>query len=148
MPEKAIQCQAETLQLMHYSVKHLYGTSPVEYSSTNMEPLFGTGQGSGASPAIWLSLDVVVILLNALDRMSDEDDIPGLDFADPWHDFCAMWRVGAFFDDTNQGVLHDTGTLSLEALVEQIQRAGQMWESLLHISRGSLNLVKCSWTLQ
>jgi hypothetical protein len=140
MPEPAIRCQAETLRLMQYSVKHVYGTSPHEYSSTEKEPLFGTGQGSGASPAIWLAL--VVILLNSLDRMSREDEIPGLDFVDPWDDFRARWRVGAFVDDTNQGILDSAGTLSLDELVEQLRRAGQMWESLLHISGGSLNLAK------
>ena len=146
MPRSAIQCQAETLRLMKYSVKHVYGTSPQQYTSSDTEPLFGTGQGSGASPAIWLGL--VVILLNALDRMSTEDEIPGLDFADPWNDFRATWRVGAFVDDTNQGILDSTGDLSIEELVEQLRQAGQLWESLLHISGGSLNLSKCSWTLQ
>jgi hypothetical protein len=146
MPEQAIKCQAEALRLMRYSVKHVYGTSPQEYSSSDTEPLFGTGQGSGASPAIWLGL--VVILLNALDRMSEEDNIPGLAFVDPWNDFRATWRVGAFVDDTNQGILDDTGVLSIDEFVEQIRRAGQLWESLLHISGGSLNLAKCSWTLQ
>ena len=51
-------------------------------------------------------------------------------------------------DDTNQGILDATGMYSINELVEQIRRAGQMWESLLHISGGSLNLAKCSWTLQ
>jgi hypothetical protein len=49
---------------MTYAVKHRYGVSDSYYESTETEPLFGTGQGSGASPAIWLG--VVVILLNAL----------------------------------------------------------------------------------
>ena len=112
-----------------------------------MEALFGTGQGSSASPAIWLGL--VVILLNALDRISDDEDIPGLDFSDPWNDFRTRWRVGAFVDDTNQGILDSSDSLSIaELVVEQIRRAGQLWESLLHSSGGSLNLAKCSWTLQ
>ena len=146
MPEHAIRCQADTLRSMKYSVKHVYGTSAKQYTSTDTEPLFGTGQGSGASPAIWLGL--VVILLNSLDRMSEEDDIPGFDFSDPWEDFRATWRVGAFVDDTNQGVMDATGELSIDELVEHIRHSGQMWERLLHISGGCLNLAKCSWTLQ
>ncbi len=108
--------------------------------------LFGTGQGSGASPAIWLGL--VVILLNSLDRMSREDAIPALSFTDPWGDMMESWRVGAFVDDTYQGVLDSTHQLSPAALVECLQQAGQMWERLLCISGGKLNLAKCSWTLQ
>lgn len=123
MPEHAIKCQANTLRSMKYSVKHIYGTSSEEYTGTDTEPLFGTGQeGSGASPAIWPGL--VVIIFNSLDRMSDEGKIPGLELADPWDDLHVKWRLGAFLDDTNQGVLDLLGKLSMdEDLVEQICRA-------------------------
>ena len=60
-----------------------------EYTGTDDEPLFGTGQGSGASLAIWLGL--VVNLLNSLDRMSSEDGIPSLSFVDPWSGFNEAW---------------------------------------------------------
>ena len=146
VPEAAIKCQAEALRTMRYAVKHVYGTASQEYTGSVDEPLFGTGQGSGASPAIWLGL--VVILLNSLDRLSDEDGITGLAFGDPWNEFRAKWRVGAFVDDTNQGTIDPIGTLTIAELVNEIRRAGQLWESLLHISGGSLNLSKCSWTLQ
>lgn len=120
MPMKALQCQAETLRTMRYSVKHNYGTSLQEYSGTDIEPLFGTGQGSGASPAIWLGL--VVILLNAMDCISEQEDaIPGLDFSDPWKDLRTKWRVGVFVDDTNQGIMDSLGSQSIEDLVEQLR---------------------------
>ncbi|KAI2513961.1 hypothetical protein MHU86_345 [Fragilaria crotonensis] len=67
MPENAIQAHAEALEFMKYTVKTVYGVSGDNYHGTPFEPLFGTGQGSGASPAIWLTL--VVILLNTLDRL-------------------------------------------------------------------------------
>ena len=146
MTPHATRCQAETLRKMKYSVKHAFGTSDLHYTSTDDAPLFGTGQGSGASPAIWLG--VVVILLNSLDRISAEDNVPGLAFNDPWNDISESWRVGAFVDDTNQGVMDPTGDLSPTALVEHLRQAGQTWEKLLHISGGCLNLAKCSWTLQ
>ena len=80
--------------------------------------------------------------------MSEEDEITGLDFQDPWNDFHARWRVGAFVDDTNQGITDASGRLSVDELVDRIRQAGQMWETLLHISGGCLNLAKCSWTSQ
>ena len=66
------------------------------------------GQGSGSSPAIWLGL--VVILLNAFDRMAAEENITGFEFEDPWNEITAVWHVGAFVDDTNQGVTDSKGT--------------------------------------
>jgi hypothetical protein len=50
MPSHAIRCQSETLFHMTYAVKLVYGISTAQYASTIQEPLFGTGQGSGASP--------------------------------------------------------------------------------------------------
>lgn len=146
MPTNAIKCQADALAQMKYAVKTAHGISPAQYSSTISEPLFGTGQGSGASPAIWLGL--VVVLLNSLDRMSREESIPALTFLDPWGEMLESWRVGAFVDDTNQGVLDTSHQLNPEELVEYLRQVGQMWERLLTISGGKLNLAKCSWTLQ
>jgi hypothetical protein len=123
----------------------MYGVSNSHYKSTYTEPLFGTGQGSGASPAIWLG--VVLILLNALDRISNEENIPGLAFSDPWNVTSEDWRVGAFVDNTNHDVMDSSGTLTQCDLVEHLRQSDQTWEKLLHISGGSLNLAKCSWTL-
>ena len=90
----------------------------------------------------------MVILLNTLDRLSTERNIPGLAFMDPWSEIFEQWRVGAFVDDTNQGVMDSTGKLSVAELVDALRHAGQLWEKLLYISGGTLNLSKCSWTLQ
>ena len=136
MPSSAIRTQAESLRLMRYAIKHAYGVSEDEYQGTIFEPLFGTGQGSGSSPAIWL--DLVVILLNAFDRMAAEEKITGFEFEDPWNEIAAPWHVGAFVDDTNQGVTDAKGTQPQAELVETLRQAGQMWENLLHISSGAL----------
>ncbi|KAI2490526.1 hypothetical protein MHU86_24036 [Fragilaria crotonensis] len=56
MPKNAVRLHAEALQFMRYTVKTAYGVSESNYSGTPFAPLFGTGQGSGASPAVWLSL--------------------------------------------------------------------------------------------
>ena len=51
MPDQAIQTHAEALLFMRYTVKTVHGDSEDSYQGTPFEPLFGTGQGSGASPA-------------------------------------------------------------------------------------------------
>ena len=52
MPKNAIRLHSEALQFMRYTVKTVYGISEANYSGTIFEPLFGTGQVSGASPAV------------------------------------------------------------------------------------------------
>jgi hypothetical protein len=39
-----------------------------------------------------------------------------MDFSDPWHDVRTKWRVGAFVDDTNQGIMDSSGSLSIDEL--------------------------------
>ena len=56
MPLHAIRSHAKALEFMKYTVKTVYGISEDSYQGTPFAPLFGTGQGSGASPAVWLSL--------------------------------------------------------------------------------------------
>ena len=56
MPDNAIKTYADSLEFMRYVVKTMYGISEENYTGTPFEPLFGTGQGSGASPAVWLTL--------------------------------------------------------------------------------------------
>ena len=54
---EVVFAHSDTLWLMKYTVKAVYGTSARHYSSTATEPLAGTpGQGSGESPALWLSI--------------------------------------------------------------------------------------------
>jgi hypothetical protein len=52
LPSSAIRTQAKYLWLIKYAIKHAYGVSEDEYQGTIFEPLFGTSQGSGLSPAI------------------------------------------------------------------------------------------------
>ena len=62
VPSERVFAHSKTLRLMKYTVKTVYGTSAGHYSSTATEPLAGTGQESGASPAVWLSICAVLLL--------------------------------------------------------------------------------------
>jgi hypothetical protein len=72
MPTKnVVSTHAEALQLMKYTIKTNHGVSETNYQGTPaFESLFGTGQGSGASPSVWLTL--VVILMNTIDKLTPE----------------------------------------------------------------------------
>jgi hypothetical protein len=80
---------------MQYTVKTNFGVSNDTYTGTQDEPLFGTGQGSGASPAAWLSL--VVIVMNTMDKMIKER----VTFGSPVHQEKHSQLIDAFVDDTS-----------------------------------------------
>ena len=138
MPVNAVRSHAQSLELMRYMVKTVYGVSETSYTGTPFAPLFGTGQGSGASPAVWLTL--VVVLLNTLERVTPLR--MGFRSADGVNIHSRL--VDAFVDDTALGFTDD-GSMSFDALVTSLEELAQTWERLLHYSGGSLNLSKCSW---
>ena len=139
MPINAIRTHADALFFLKYTVKTMYGISEKNYHGTVFEPLFGTGQGSGASPSVWLSL--VVILLQTLDRL-----IP-----DRVNFTCSSGAVkhkrlaDAFVDDTALCFTSSSDATSYEQLIIKLQHIAQTWEHLLFLSGGKLNLSKCSW---
>lgn len=138
MSENAIQAHSEALEFMKYTVKMVYGVSEDNYHGTPFEPLFGTGQGSGASPAIWLTL--VVILLNTLDRLVPDR----INFLPLVRGKKHQRLVDTFVDDTSLGFTSD-GHQAYAEIVARLQKVAQTWEHLLHLSGGKLNLAKCSW---
>lgn len=123
---------------MKYTITMTHGISEENYAGTPFEPLFGTGQGSGASPAIWLTL--VVILMDTLDRVIPER----ITFHSPDSEMVHSCLIDAFVDDTSVGFT-DPGFLSLKTMVSKLSNIAQTWEKLLFYSGGALNLKKCSW---
>ena len=138
MSENAIQTHTDSLQFMKYVVKTIHGISENNYKGTPFEPLFGTGQGSGASPAVWLTL--VIILMDTMDRIISERTT----FESPDSATKHSRLIDVFVDDTSLG-LSDPGYLTLETLIAKLTNIAQTWEQLLYFSGGSLNLKKCFW---
>ena len=138
MPKNAIRLHAEALQFMRYTVKTVYGISELNYVGTIFEPLFGTGQGSGASPSVWLTL--VVLLLHSLDRIIPDR----MNFSAPSGRTHSRLSV-AVIDDTSVGFTSSDSSVSYEDLIKRLEHIAQSWEHVLHLSGGQLNLKNCSW---
>ena len=138
MPKNAVRLHADALKFMKYTIKTIYGVSEGNYHGTVFAPLFGTGQGSGASPSAWLSL--VVLLLQTLDRL-----VPDRINFDPISGARPHARIAdAFVDDTNVGFTSSDES-TYEDIIARLQHIAQTWEHLLYLSGGKLNLKKCSW---
>jgi hypothetical protein len=114
MPASAIRTHADALQFMRYTVKTVHGLSTDNYHGTVFAPLFGTGQGSGASPAVWLSL--VVILLQTLDRLIPDR----MNFQSIKGDIVHSRLSDAFVDDTSVGFTSSHTEASLDNLIEHL----------------------------
>ncbi len=139
MPEQSVNTHATCLQHMRYSVKTQHGILDDTYQGTLQSPLFGTGQGSGASPAVWLT--IVVTLMNTMDRLIT----PRMTFSSPDTTQRHSHLIDAFVDDTSLGFTYSTGSQTLQNLTDSLANIAQTWEKLLSLSGGSLNLKKCSW---
>ena len=56
-----IRMMINSLQNSTNSIRTAYGDSDLSHKSTPDQPYHGTGQGSGASPAVWFAITVVLI---------------------------------------------------------------------------------------
>jgi hypothetical protein len=97
MPMNAVSTHAKALCLMKYAVKTIHEISESNYQGTPFECLFGTGQGSGASSTVWLTL--VVILLNTIERLTPEC----MHFQSPSGHITHSCLANDFVDDTSLG---------------------------------------------
>jgi hypothetical protein len=82
---------------MQYHVKTAHGLSEQFYKVTKQFLLFGTGQGSGASPAIWLT--IITCLLSALTALAPLT----MTFIDPWQELFDDCNANSYVDDTSSG---------------------------------------------
>ncbi|KAI2492618.1 hypothetical protein MHU86_21932 [Fragilaria crotonensis] len=120
MPTNAIRLHADALQFMKYTVKTIHGISEENYHGTAYAPLFGTGQGSGASPSVWLTL--VVIMLNTLDRIVPDR----INFVPVQGKRNHSRLVDAFVDDTSLGFT-SAGNMDYDQLIQRLQDIAQTW---------------------
>ena len=143
MPWSIVRMHARALANMKYYVKRAHGISERFYRALCSYLLFGTGQGSGASPSVWLTL--VICLLSALSTMAPI----AMKFVDPWNDISNERIADSYVDDTAVGVsdaMQDE-PMSIPEIIGHLQDVAQKWERILYSSGGSLELRKCFWYL-
>lgn len=125
IPETADQTHTECLTLITYKQKSAHGISEGNFHAITFEPFSRSGQGSDASPAVWLTL--VVVLMNTLGRLL----IPKrMTFRSPdlpqQHD----WPIDAFVDYTSHGSI-GPGMITLKTMMAKLNHIPQMWEKIM-----------------
>ncbi len=137
LPVLAAAMHNRTHHGMEHSIRTRHGTLR-PYMGTDEVPLEGTGQGSGASPAIWLLYSVS--LLRAFQQFT-----PGMSVSSPFESLLVTILAIFYVDDGMPGVSdsQEDQASPLELLLLQAEQATQSWERLLFASGGALEMSKC-----
>ena len=140
MSPELCRVHGDTLHHMLYYVATALGISERSYQHLPDRPIYGTGQGSCASPAIWLI--VCSILFDCHQKESH-----GATYSTPDDSLMLKLSMAGFVDDT-KGQTNDMQmekALPLSTLMERMQDDAQLWGDLLHVSGGALEIPKCNY---
>jgi hypothetical protein len=131
---------AETLQAAKFRLKTAMGVTKEFYQHCTAYPIDGTGQGSGNSTVLWVFISSVLFTCH------DKCD-KGAIFESPDKSVTIQFFMVGFVDDStgqvNDFLSDDKPTL--DTLVRLMAHDGQLWNDLLHISGGLLEVSKCSY---
>jgi exonuclease III len=133
LTKQIVSIHAQTLLYMKYITKTALGPSKSSYGHSPETPIFGTGQGSCASPSLWLHISC--FLMDILDSHSF-----GFKAVSVTKSRQVKVHNQGFVDDTS---LMSNGGSSIEELISRLQSDAQTWSNLLFSSGGLLELSKC-----
>jgi hypothetical protein len=131
---------ATTLAETKYKLKTSLGISTEFYENCQAFPIYGTGQGSGNSPAIWCIISSTLFSCH-------QDQAYGAYFCSPDEKMSVSLSMIGFVDDSTGQVnsFRDTHQPTPEFLREIMRHDAQLWSDLLWVSGGLLELSKCSF---
>ena len=140
LPRELAWLHGATLQAMKYHLRTANGISSTFYSHSDEFPIFGTGQGSGNSPVLWLLLSATLFDIHTSMAW-------GAEIQDPMRTITVKVSISGFVDDTNACVneWHPQRDGRLPELMDKVQSDAQLWNDLLQVSGGKLELNKCSY---
>jgi len=139
LPEELSTLHGAALEHMKYHLRTPTGISTIAYQHSPEFPIYGTGQGSGNSPVLWLLMSAT--LFDVYDERAS-----GAIFQDPSGSMILKTTINGFVDDTNACVNNwlPQRDADLTKLHRQVQHDAQLWTDLVHTSGGKLELSKCS----
>ena len=133
--EGLVRLHLKISKRMKYHIKTAYGISPRHFATSFFLLILRMMQGNTAVGAFWaLSSSLLLAILQQHHKPTR--------FTSP-REQIYMERNAKATDDTALWKLLMTGTI--HALVQSMNAMAQMWERLLWVSGGGLNLKKCYW---
>ncbi len=121
MPAAPVATHAGVLGSMRYKVKTAFGVLETYIKSIPGAIPFLTGQGSGASPAVWLTLST--IMLDTLQDLAPQ----GMTYCSPNRGILVSQHSDAFVDDTQHGITdaHLSNSWSISKLIRKMMLMAQ-----------------------
>ena len=140
MHRKVCIVHGKTLQEARYHLKTKLGISDNYVTHSFEEPWFGTGQGSGNSPAYWLFICSTLFDLY-------EARAKGACYTSPDGSLEVDIKIIGFVDDTRNSTndFMVTQQPNLQTIVNQASQDSQLWHDLLASSNQALELSKCGY---
>ena len=137
---KVVAVHAATLQQARFHLRTLTGISNQHYSHSIQFPVYGSGQGSGNSPGIWLFISST--LCDVHNSISY-----GATFTTPDGSEDVSISMVGFVDDSTgtYNNFQPQNELPFETMMTNMQTDAQAWNDLLWCSGGKLELPKCSY---
>ena len=132
--------QGATLETVRYHLKTQLGVTDEHYQHCVIYPIYGTGQGSGNSPTIWLVVSSALFICYDARAFGARFETPDRSLT------IDIYRVG-FVDDTTSYVnqfMSDTAPTPA-FLISLLTHDSQLWSDLLWKSGGGLELPKCTY---
>jgi hypothetical protein len=139
IPINFCKMQASTLRKTKFKLRTALGDSTKHYSHSEDTPIHGTGQGSCASPAIWLLLSS--LLMEILQKHGN-----GMTMIDVLNNGNIIKEIIEGFVDDNS-IFTNEQTNNIIQLLQKLKEDGNMWAQLLQASGGMLELGKCFFYL-
>jgi Reverse transcriptase (RNA-dependent DNA polymerase) len=131
---------ASNLKNSKYSIKTGLGDSTETYQHTNSTPIHGTGQGSCASPALWLMASS--FMMDIMEKYGHGMNIQDVTNSEEIRQF-----MEGFVDDVSNYANNEFEDSNLITLLNNLQNDGKLWAGLLTASGGNLELSKCFYYL-
>lgn len=136
MTDRSCQLQAKTLKRMQFRLRTALGESKRHYQHTDEKPVHGSGQGSCASPCLWLLISS--ILMDCLQELGT-----GMTMTNPTSAVLLKQWIDGFVDDTSLFANLPFAETDLKKLTDTLKMDTQIWDQLLSASGGKLEFSKC-----
>ena len=131
VPAQVTSTNAQTLLHAQYRIRTEMGLSDESYSHCQDYPIYGTGQGSGNSPAIWFfcRASFMIVMIKRLFELnkSESSEIGMVGFVND-----SNGQTNLFMTDEKEGTRH--------AVLLQMKANAQIWSNLLSTTGGGAGI--------